>query len=83
MSVLAHVLGLDDPTSYWYCFWSGIFPDVTVFAAGAIFLRRHNCHAAGCWRIGRFPVEGTAWTVCHRHHPDGAPSAEDVKGAGS
>lgn len=78
---LVHVSGLDDPSGRWYLFWSGPFPDIPLLVLGAAWLRHRNCHARGCPRIGRFPVEGTAWTVCSRHHPDGAPSATDLGGA--
>jgi hypothetical protein len=68
-----HVLGTDNGNSPFYLFYSGLF-GVLVFAAGQAVnawanLRRHNCHEPRCWRVGRFPVEGTAWSACHRHHP--------------
>ena len=57
----------------WYDFYSGLF-GVLVFGAGLltsayVTSRKHNCHEPGCWRIGRFPVEGTSWAACRRHHP--------------
>ncbi len=78
---LVHLLGLDDASGRWYLWWSGPGPDVPLLGAAAAILRRHNCHTRGCWRIGRFPVDGSSWTVCGRHHPTGAPSADDVRGA--
>ena len=70
---MAHWFGTDNGNSATYLFYSGIF-GVLVFAAGQIaavyaILRRNNCHQPRCWRLGRFPVEGTTWNACHRHHP--------------
>ena len=68
---MGHYLGTDGGA--WYNFYSGIF-GVPVFGAGLlttawVTARRHNCHEPRCWRVGRFPVEGTAWSACRRHHP--------------
>ena len=41
-------------------------------------LRKHNCHAKRCWRIGRHPVGGTTYIVCRKHHPDEKPTAEQI-----
>lgn len=82
MSWLAHVLGLDNGSGRWYLWWSGMGANLGEFAiVGALFanVRRHNCHVKGCPRIGRFPVAGTRWVVCHRHHPERAPSAADIR----
>ena len=73
------VLGLDGGP--WYNFFSGLF-GVLVIGGGLIYnawvnARRHNCHQPGCWRVGRFPVEGTAWMACHRHHP-GPPQKDTI-----
>jgi hypothetical protein len=81
MHDIAWVLGLTNASGGWYLLWSGIFGDVTIFAALAIFLHHRNCHARGCWRIGRHPVEGTPYVVCRRHHPDmpdEQPTAEQI-----
>jgi hypothetical protein len=80
---LAHVLGLDNGSGMPYLAWSGPGADLGELAivGGMVNMaRRHNCHVKGCWRVGRHPVAGTAWTVCARHHPEGAPSATDVRG---
>lgn len=82
MHWLEHLLGLDDPSGRWYLWWSGPFADIPILAAVVVFLWHRNCHVKGCRRLGRFPLEGSSWTVCGRHHPTGAPSANDVKGAG-
>ena len=34
-----------------------------------IYLYHHNCHARGCWRLGKHPVEGTPYVACRKHHP--------------
>lgn len=81
IDLLAHVLGIDDVSGRWYGFWSGIGGDLSILAAPVVLLRRHNCHARWCWRMGRHPVDGTSWTVCRRHHPDEHPTAEQIRQA--
>lgn len=71
-----HFLGTDGGS--FYNFYSGIF-GVLVFGGGLattayVTARKHNCHQPKCWRIGRLPVQGTAYVVCKRHHP--APPLE-------
>jgi hypothetical protein len=69
---LAHVLGLDSASGYWYLFWSGIGSDITELAiVGALVsvYRKHACHEPWCVRLGRHPVEGTPFAACRRHHP--------------
>jgi hypothetical protein len=75
-------MGLDSANSPWYLFWSGFFA-VTVFTVGIVtnvyvHVRKNNCHEPRCLRIGRFPVEGTAWVACHRHHPD-PPERDSIR----
>lgn len=83
LQLLAHVLGLDDLSGHWYGFWSGIGGDASILAVPAVLVRRHNCHAKGCPRLGRHPVAGTTFVVCRRHHPDDHPTAETIQKAGS
>jgi hypothetical protein len=69
--LLTRLLGTDGGA--FYNFYSGIF-GVLVITAGLlanayVTARRHNCHQVGCWRVGRYPVQGTSWTACRRHHP--------------
>lgn len=78
MTLLAHILGLDDVSGRWYAFWSGVGGDLAFIAAPLVVLRRHNCHVKWCLRIGRHPVAGTMYTVCRRHHPEDHPTAADV-----
>ncbi|HEV2375849.1 MAG TPA: hypothetical protein VGS19_27240 [Streptosporangiaceae bacterium] len=81
MGWLAHWLGLDNLAGPVYGFWSGAAGDVSslaVFGALLALVRKHNCHVHGCWRVGRHPVEGTAYVVCRRHHPDGPLTHEHV-----
>lgn len=78
MNLLLHVLGVDNVSGRWYGFWSGFGGDISILAAPLVLLRRHNCHTRGCWRIGRHPVEGTAFLVCRRHHPDDHPTQLDI-----
>jgi len=74
------VLGLDGGP--FYNFFSGLF-GVLVITGGLVAnawvnARRHNCHQPGCWRVGRLPVQGTAFVVCHRHHPN-PPTKETIQ----
>jgi hypothetical protein len=81
---LAHFLGLDNLSGSFYGWWSGAGSDlgeVTLVGAMLMMVRRHNCHVHGCWRVGRHPVAGTTYVVCRRHHPDGAPTVQDVTDA--
>jgi hypothetical protein len=70
--------GLDNGSGSKYMFWSGIGSDITEFAVvGALLslLRKHNCEAHRCWRIGRHewtdPATGISHKLCRRHHPLG------------
>lgn len=84
MHWLIHLLGLDNLGGGWYGFWSGVGGDASIMAVPAVVLRRHNCHVAWCWRLGRHAVElHPEWVVCRRHHPDDHPTADDVKAAAS
>jgi hypothetical protein len=71
-----------------YNYWSGfgsVFPWGMGILATLILLayhnlRKHNCHARGCWRVGNFPVDGTPFVTCSKHHPriDKMPTAEEI-----
>lgn len=79
--MLAHILGLDNPSGFFYLFWSGVGADISELALlGAMvgLLRKHNCHVQRCWRIGRFVVDGTSYVVCSKHHPDEMPTADQI-----
>lgn len=78
---LGHFFGLDNGSGPNYLFWSGVGSDITevaIIGALVTMYRRHNCGVKGCWRVGRRQVLGTDHVVCHRHHPSGKPSAQDV-----
>jgi len=64
-----------------YQFWSGIAGCAGVLGVLWAYLRRHNCHVKGCWRIARQQVRGTTYVTCRRHHPHGKPSVERVHAA--
>lgn len=60
-----------------YNFFSGAGSDLSELAiVGAVLgaYRKHNCHADGCWRIGRHVVTGTPW--CDRHHEQARTESE-------
>jgi hypothetical protein len=76
---LGHLVGSDG--GGWYNFWSGLGADIgglTILGGAIGVYRKHNCHVHGCWRIAKQQVVGTSWVVCHHHHPEGRPSAEQV-----
>jgi hypothetical protein len=61
--------------------WSGIVGDVALLGTPFVLLRRLNCHAAGCWRIGIHHVVSTPYVTCRTHHPvvpKGGVSAEHI-----
>jgi hypothetical protein len=73
-----HWLGIDTTTGPWYAFWSGAGSDLAYLGIIWALVRKHNCHQPRCWRIGRFPVEGTQWATCRRHHP-APPTRESIR----
>lgn len=75
---LSHWVGADNPSGAIYLFGSGWFANAAFLSAPLVVLRKHNCHAKGCWRIGRFPVEGTAYALCRKCHPDDHKTAEEI-----
>jgi len=78
---LLHTFGLDDGSGAWYLFWSGIVGDLALVGGLWVLLRRLNCHAAGCWRIGIHHVVGTPYVTCRKHHPivpTGRVTAEQI-----
>lgn len=66
-------LGVTNGAGRWYLWWSGMFGNITIFAAVAVFYRKHNCHVHRCLRIGTHTAvdrDGVQHTVCRTHHPD-------------
>jgi hypothetical protein len=66
-------LGTTNGSGRWYLWWSGMFGNLTIFAALVVFYRKHNCHVHGCWRLGRHAAQdadGVEHVVCRSHHPD-------------
>jgi len=81
LGALAHFFGIDNLSGPFYGFWSGVGSDigeVTIIGAAASLYWKHTCHAKGCYRIGRHPVEGTPHVVCRKHHPDGEPTHAEI-----
>jgi hypothetical protein len=63
--------GADDSSSTWYGFWSGFggsIPDFLILGSIITVYRHHNCHVAGCLRLGK-QVDGTPYLACPIHHP--------------
>lgn len=55
-------------TPWTYQFLSGFVPALTAVSLVSLIAgawHHVNCHADGCWRIGKHKVEGTPW--CSRH----------------
>jgi hypothetical protein len=78
---LEYYFGLTNLSGPWYGFWSGVGSDIAELAiiGGLITLvHKHNCHAKGCWRIGKHKVEGTEYVTCRKHHPEDTPTAEHI-----
>jgi hypothetical protein len=66
-------LGTTNGGGRWYLWWSGMFSNLTIFAAVIVFYRRHNCHVHRCPRLGKHSAvdeNGVEHLVCKRHHPD-------------
>jgi hypothetical protein len=83
MHWLAHFFGFDagEGNGAHYLFWSGAGSDIAELAVvgGLVtIVRKHNCHQPRCWRVGRYPVPGTPWAVCRRHHP-APPGRETIR----
>jgi hypothetical protein len=71
MSVLFHILGLDNGSGHWYLWWSGVGSDITEFAVIGAVWHSVNCHEPGCWRVGRRVTaspDGLHVRQCARHH---------------
>ena len=72
------LLGLNSASGKSYLAWSGFVGDIALLGAAWALVRKHNCHEPRCWRVGRFPVEGTAFQACRRHHPK-PPQRGDIR----
>lgn len=76
--LIAHWLGLNDPGGHIYLFWSGAGSDLGELAIVGVVWHRLNCSVKGCWRIGLRQVPGTSHVTCHKHHPHGRPTSEQI-----
>ena len=63
------------PTHGGYNFISGPLADITLVTAFVstlyLWLRSHNCHVHGCWRLQWHTHPDHGHPVCKKHHPDG------------
>lgn len=72
---LIHLLqetGSQNSASRAYNFWSGFGSDIgeVVIIGGIVQLYRHHvCHVDHCFRLNRYPVDGTPYKTCRKHHP--------------
>lgn len=75
MSLLAHILGLDNGSGPIYLAWSGAGADLgelAIVGSAIALYRRHTCHVDTprfCWRPGVHSVGSTGFRTCRRHHP--------------
>lgn len=71
LHTLAHLLGIDTQSSYWYAFYSGVgaklLPNPSEVLLAGLWWHRNNCHRRRCWRVGKHAPDGTPY--CTRHHP--------------
>lgn len=67
---ILHLLGIDTQQSYFYDFWSGIATQLGLLIGITSWYWHHTCHVQTCWRRAKFPVKGTPYTVCAKHHPE-------------
>ena len=67
LHVIAHLLGIDTQSSYFYAAYSGVIPSLLVFAAAVGWWTHRSCHVDGCLRRGKFPFED--YKLCKKHHP--------------
>ncbi|MDP9091933.1 MAG: hypothetical protein M3N95_03085 [Actinomycetota bacterium] len=87
MHTVIHILGLDNPSGYWYLWWSGVganLQELALFGVVITVYRRHKCHAHRCWRLAKHTVDGTPYVTCKTHHPLTAPgrvTAQDIADA--
>lgn len=60
-------LGLSNASGPIYCFWSGIFGDITIFAAAAGLYFHKMCHEPSCPWTGHADGDGVVY--CKKHNP--------------
>lgn len=65
---IAHVLGIDNASGYWYLWWSGAGADLGILGALIGLFRRMNCEVHHCWRLGSHAT-AAGHRVCRKHHP--------------
>lgn len=72
------VSGAQNESGHWYGWWSGSGADlgeltlVTAVSVGVwTGVRKANCGAKGCWRIGHhnYEMDGVTHHLCRKHHP--------------
>ena len=68
---LLHVTGGDNGSGSWYLEWSGfislIITILPMWIGIWVFIRKHNCHVDGCWRL-RTHVDEGGMVACKHHH---------------
>jgi len=53
-----------------YDLTSGWIPCAAMLAGVGTYVRRHNCHVKGCWRLQWHVHPEHGHPVCKRHHPE-------------
>jgi hypothetical protein len=69
MHLLFTILGLNNPSGYWYLSWSGWVGCLIYLGIFATLYKKLNCHQTGCYRIGLHKVGNGTLIVCKKHHP--------------
>jgi hypothetical protein len=69
-----HVTGTDDPSGFWYLWWSGFFPDIVLIIGVGTWVRHHRCQKDDC-RYRHLPTRRLAFRhyegslLCREHNP--------------
>jgi hypothetical protein len=78
--------GVYDEAGPGYGFWSGfgsIIVQPGIVVGIVLYLRHHNCHAKGCWRVGKIKhtQDGQEYLLCKTHHPRAELTADAIRAA--
>lgn len=76
---LGHFFGIDG--GGFYNFYSGFaqaIGSITLLGGLGTFWLHKVCHVHNCHRLGRMKIEGSEWTVCHKHHPAGPATVDKI-----
>lgn len=75
--VLYHIGYYSGP---WVNIFGGFISDLGLLGVAGFavaWYRKHNCHVRRCWRL-QWRVTAADHAVCRKHHPENAPTAQEV-----